>query len=527
MGDITAADQSARSKSDASCNSATPECPPKPMPKVTAAYFARKTETTLYETVETKVDASNLAEVKKKHKNAKVGQTVKDKKERKEKEVKYVRSKLAYVGEKVYMLVETAELKGATISAEILGSENTTFVKPDEAASFFQDGSVKAKFDAKVGALSTDAMNTKAAELTNTAVFELEMKPEETDKKDQHAKRKEWGEKIDATTEKAALLHISVTAASGDAVEYSNEDDKRSGTTTDKGVFLNKKDAQFKLRFCDCGNKYNAEIKCTKYGSAYGPVYKGSQALDGFSEWDSMIKDGKLTTEDKEILIMMSSNEGNLDAIQSYDSEILTAGAMQKTVNSTGKGELYDQFKRFKDNYPEKWRGLMEDCKWSLDDSKGVVYDGASGAALKTKIRDGFTATTYGKVVVCPPLEPIVNLVKDSDFQRQQVQDFITRLKNQVLPLTPDGYSHKLSEYLKSKLGKATALDHHVNRPGYVAEDFGASLDTFYKKNPKVSKDPGEWGTNHATYETEILEDYGKTRRGTDMAGRYKKLKEK
>ena len=39
----------------------------------------------------------------------------------------------------------------------------------------------------------------------------------------------------------------------------------------------------------------------------------------------------------------VAPNEGNFDAVQSYDSEIITAGAMQKTVNSSGTGELPEQ----------------------------------------------------------------------------------------------------------------------------------------------------------------------------------------
>lgn len=97
---------------------------------------------------------------------------------------------------------------------------------------------------------------------------------------------------------------------------------------------------------------------------------------------------------------------------------------------------------------------------------------------------------------------------------------------------------------MKSKLGKATALDHHINRPGYVAKDFGKALDNFFDKKDeeveeynkgkeekdhkeKVSRNPVDWGTNHSNYEEEILEDYGKNRRGTDMENRYNKMKAK
>jgi hypothetical protein len=105
------------------------------------------------------------------------------------------------------------------------------------------------------------------------------------------------------------------------------------------------------------------------------------------------------------------------------------------------------------------------------------------------------------------------------------LKDFIDRLRNKVLPIKPslkDPYT--LEDYLKSKLGKATVLDHHVNRPGYVKTDFKNALERFFKNNPTVSRNPYDWSFNHAKYERIILDDYGNNRRGTDMAARYKKL---
>ena len=47
------------------------------------------------------------------------------------------------------------------------------------------------------------------------------------------------------------------------------------------------------------------------------------------------------------------------------------------------------------------------------------------------------------------------------------------------------------------------------------------------KKKEKISRNPSKWGDKHTEYEKEILEDYGKNRRGTDMENRFKKLKKK
>ncbi|MEM0942114.1 MAG: calcium-binding protein [Bacteroidota bacterium] len=230
-----------------------------------------------------------------------------------------------------------------------------------------------------------------------------------------------------------------------------------------------------------------------KYGSQYGPLYSGSIDLEDYQEWDNLIQNNEITSEEKEILIAMSSNEGNLDAIQSYDSEALSVGAMQKTVNSQGKGEFPIQVKEFKDAYPEKYEELFEKCGWTVETVRGkqVMYykdpndssgSKVTGSQLKEKIREGFTSSTHLQKLECKPLEPIIQAAKDSDFQSKQVKDFIDRLKNKVLPMKPSGYNYRIKDYLKSKLGEATVLDHHINRPAHVRSYFSEALNQFFSK---------------------------------------------
>ncbi|WP_143477820.1 hypothetical protein [Pseudogulbenkiania subflava] len=84
-----------------------------------------------------------------------------------------------------------------------------------------------------------------------------------------------------------------------------------------------------------------------------------------------------------------------------------------------------------------------------------------------------------------------------------------------------------MSDYFKSELGRAAALDQHVNRPAYVPEDIKKAVHAYTGKHPDVKPDPATWDVNHAKIEAEILEIYGNARRGTDMPLRFKKLKAK
>lgn len=293
-------------------------------------------------------------------------------------------------------------------------------------------------------------------------------------------------------------------------------------------------------------------FKCTRYGSKYGPVFWGTLPLADYPFWDALIAEGKVTHDEKEILIAMSENEGKLNSVHSYDSEIFTAGAMQKTVNSKGMGEFPIQVQEFKASHPHKYKTLFEAYGWIVEDAMLFYKDPSTpdaplvtGSALKSLIREGFTQRTYRDELPCIPLAPIVNALNDPDFQAKQVTDFIYRLRKKVLQLKPSGHHHPLRDYVKSKLGRALVLDQHINRPGYVRVDFAKALNTFYnrmdnevimhnsklkdrsKMKTKVPRNPKNWGAQHSVYEEMVISYYGLHRRGTDMKNRYLRIEHK
>lgn len=463
--------------------------------------------------------------------------------------------------EELYIIVEGKDVKDKKVFINILDKDNTIdIVKTDNDEKLVpvlidkkEHSKIESTFDKK-------DPNDKTGKKYFTAI-KIKLKPS----KDEDLKK--MYENIDKTKKDKANLYLLAdihTANSDIKKEEVIYEGKNKGD--DKSIsnhWLDEDGKYLEVSFNNCGYEYIKKFQCTKFGSAYGPVYWGVKKLAQYDGWATLIKDKKITEEEKEILIGMSENEGKLDSVQSYDSEILTAGAMQKTVNPQGKGELPIQIEEFKKDHPKKYKSLFEDCGWTVD-NKTIYYKNLrdkeakkiTGKDLKTKIREGFTKDTYKKKVRCAPLEPIVKAVNDKDFQAKQLKDFIDRLKNKVLVIKPKGHtSYKLKDYLKSKLGKATALDHHINRPGYVATDFGKALDNFFtkkdkeiedankliekenkeitdpklkkEKKKKVSRKPSEWGDKHTEYEKDILEDYGKNRRGTDMENRYKKMKAK
>lgn len=283
---------------------------------------------------------------------------------------------------------------------------------------------------------------------------------------------------------------------------------------------------------CTC----NAVVKGTKWYSNFGPVVWGEGKLGDAPQWAAIEASGKVTAFEKKVITAMCENEGKINAVQAYDSEIITAGAMQKTINPDGEGELPIQVKKFKELYPDEFFELFESQGWYLDISaaKPRMYyqhpdflDGEKfeGEDLRKKLKLGFSLATYGKVVECKPVSVMSCAVGSSLYVELQITDFIDRLRD-VLLKVPGTYGFSIGKVFLSALGQATALDENVNRPSKVATNVKRALDKFFLQNPGVSKDITTWGVNHPIYERKILDIYGPDRpEMTDPGPRFIKLK--
>lgn len=291
---------------------------------------------------------------------------------------------------------------------------------------------------------------------------------------------------------------------------------------------------------CDCEKLYADKFKVTRYGKVFGPIYKGTMSLKDYPRWDILIAKGKLTVDEKDILIAMSENEGNMDAIQSYDSEVITAGAMQKTVKDKkkfeGKGELSTQFAKFRDLHPELYNRYVENCGWSVEGSgpSAVMYykndvltqgQKITSKDLKVLIRTGSSLETYGKTVYHKPLAALLKIVTLAEYLDLQVLDFIERLHEAEEKNVNANFSIK--DFVKNKFGRAVILDHSVNRPNFVQTDFRAAVDRFFINHPTTDRNPKNWRDEFDENENKLLNEYKITRNMTDSTSRFNTLKVK
>ena len=229
----------------------------------------------------------------------------------------------------------------------------------------------------------------------------------------------------------------------------------------------------------------------------------------------------------------MSLNEGKLDTVQSYDSQILSAGAMQKTIDSFGTGEFPQQVWEFKQQQPALYTQLFEQCGWTVtipnNSSAKMYFNGKFDETFEDTIRAKFTNDTVGNnkpLQTSNILAPIVCAISNIEFQKKQVQDFITRLNVEVLPTKPLGFNYTIGNYTRSELGGATVLDQSVNRRDLVARDFGIALHNFYTHHKEASENPNKWTkTQRNLYEKQILDYYGRNREMNNAKERYSDLK--
>ncbi|GAB83217.1 hypothetical protein EB105725_54_00010, partial [Shimwellia blattae DSM 4481 = NBRC 105725] len=291
---------------------------------------------------------------------------------------------------------------------------------------------------------------------------------------------------------------------------------------------------------CDCELKYADKFKVTRYGTHYGPIYSGTISLDKYPRWEELLKSGEITENEKDILIAMSQNEGNMDAIQSYDSEVITAGAMQKTVKDgaglEGKGELSAQIAAFRDAHSDLYIAHAVNCGWTVEGrgTSSIVYYSdteltggkkITATELKYLIRNGCSETTFRKIIYNKPLAALVKLISLPEYLDLQLIDFVKRLHYAENGSVGNGL--KIKDYAKSNFGRALVLDESVNRPANVTADFKKAIKNFHSHNPSINPDPKMWGAQHERNESLLLDEYRLTRRMTDSTKRYNQLKAK
>ncbi len=213
------------------------------------------------------------------------------------------------------------------------------------------------------------------------------------------------------------------------------------------------------------------------------------------------------------VMQAVSTNEGKLEAINTFDNAFLTFGAFQWTVGSdNGAGELPALIARLKQTYPVVFNQLFGQFGIdiaSVNSPPGQTPTGffsLNGKPIKT---------AADKEQKLRTLERAFQFFKagQNDIMRQvEIEQAASRID-----LFYRDASHKINgrvipDFVSSEFGVALILDEHVNRPGHVPNTITGAVNQFLstpeKSNPDTWTDQDE-GT--------LMDIYIQRRNNTNM----------
>lgn len=208
----------------------------------------------------------------------------------------------------------------------------------------------------------------------------------------------------------------------------------------------------------------NLKVTFKKYKAGYFTV--GDQTIKAFLEKNRDAVRG-LNVSDAAIstMIAVSENEGNLDAINTYDNAYISFGAFQWTLGpANGSGELAALLKKIKQFQPQAFQEYFGQY--------GIDVDHAS-----TNSTYGFLSFRGNKVVT-PADKDLFRAPhrafrfwlagQDDRVKAVEVEHALSRLNNFYWQPRQGINGLMLAQIITSQYGVALILDNHVNRPAYV-----------------------------------------------------------
>ena len=207
------------------------------------------------------------------------------------------------------------------------------------------------------------------------------------------------------------------------------------------------------------------------------------KALDIIEKYPERLAELNLSESSIKVMQSVSDNEGNLDAINTWDNSYLTFGMFQWSLGATtNRGELPALLKKIKVKKPEIFHHYFGQFGLDLSSKTTSVY---GYFLLKDQLintvaeKNEFRTAGWGYRFWLAGQNP--------DVQAIQIEHAMGRLKTFYWKV-PKGWKHKMSEIVTSEYGVALILDNHVNRPGYVDN----CLMNAWKQTG-LGQDPSQW----------------------------------
>ena len=215
----------------------------------------------------------------------------------------------------------------------------------------------------------------------------------------------------------------------------------------------------------------------------------------------------------------VSLNEGNLEAINSYDNCFMSFGLFQWTAGpAQDAGEL---------------AGLLDRIK-QRDAAKFHEYFGSFGLdAVIThpgKLTIGFLSLRDTRLDSPESKAPLRaaewayrfwRAAHDDTVRICQIDLAVARIDafyDDAITLPGGGTTRNINQYITSELGVSLLLDEHVNRPGHVPDTLKNGITDYVKGTRRA--DPFVWTDDD---EKKVIQAYIRIRNGTNMTDSQKR----
>jgi hypothetical protein len=174
---------------------------------------------------------------------------------------------------------------------------------------------------------------------------------------------------------------------------------------------------------------------------------------------------------------VLLQNEGKPDAVNTYDSGIVSAGLRQWT---THRGSLTPLLKDFEKAHPEKFKELMPGVKIEkLNGKDAVCFNGKSLTITDKKAGSGALVGKFSQSEIVDFTKQFAAVAKDPDFQALQLSGAADRIS--TVGKMKIG-SEKIDDYMKSARGFGHVVDFDANRPAYVQPSFKEAVQSTGKE---------------------------------------------
>jgi hypothetical protein len=226
------------------------------------------------------------------------------------------------------------------------------------------------------------------------------------------------------------------------------------------------------------------------------------------NEYSNKLLSLELTPPSIAVVESVSRNEGNLDAINTYDRGFVSLGIFQWTLGTEDKaGELAALLKKIKTVYPHTFRVFFQNFGLDISENTGttygyLTYNGrqVSEPFLKNQFREPEWAFRFWRAA------------QNIDVQSVEIKHALARLNNFYWKDSYRVLGHGLNEVITSSYGVALLLDNHVNRPSWVGECVELAMTI-----TGLTDSPTSWGDAE---ENRLLDEYLKVR-ANDTANGY------